>query len=674
MKKIFTLLTLFAASIGVIDAQTTVSWSLSQANDLSGTSSEATINVSNVSNGSNLTINGTKTYSGGTGTLFSPTTDLKEHKTAKTDGTNLVTFKFTIPTGFKFVPTNLSFFGAKDGSGNNHYADIKINDDIIIKQYAFVRGDSSNPGEKKSQTISSESQYEGEVSLSFNLYGKSTNARKGWVIGDVILTGTLSNSGDTRTNAPISWDKESVSLKVRDQFNAPTLTNSENLAVTFSSNNTSVANVDEKGAITLVDGAIGTAIISATYTGTAADDANASKYKTTTAFTTITVNTNVVDAYAWAEYPAEPLPSLTKIWKAAKTSGISTADSELFGNDENISVKTVYAPKYSNYVKNYLGQEFSGAMQAGRAGAAPTADNLTGTESSGNTPLVVTPAKDMKLYMFIRRQGLEQSVTTTDDTENNIITKTHVIGYSANDGKSVYASDQSDITKKLDQKLYFGLADGEAKGNDYIYVAAEWSLLANHTYTIWTTGTTIHMNAIGYYIEPVEAPSAHLYLGENETNEHPAFNGEDYNQIYYNDVTNHGVTLKHDNTGAEIYWNFTAATDANEPATNEPAAQVGETTVEKDGMTYNLYTGPIKEISANKGTLSYFARLNGVDSEVKTVTVNDQGTSIDEIGVDTEAAPAEYFNLQGVRVAADALTPGIYVKRQGNKATKVYVK
>lgn len=169
-------------------------------------------------------------------------------------------------------------------------------------------------------------------------------------------------------------------------------------------------------------------------------------------------------------------------------------------------------------------------------------------------------------------------------------------------------------------------------------------------------------------------PSAHLYLGDGETNEHPAFNGEDYNQIYYNDVTNHGVTLKHGNTGAEIYWNFTAATDANEPATNEPAAQAGETTVEKDGVTYNLYTGPIKDISANKGTLSYFARLKGADSEVKTVTVNDQGTSIDEIGVDTEAAPAEYFNLQGVRVAADALTPGIYVKRLGNKVEKICVK
>lgn len=39
-----------------------------------------------------------------------------------------------------------------------------------------------------------------------------------------------------------------------------------------------------------------------------------------------------------------------------------------------------------------------------------------------------------------------------------------------------------------------------------------------------------------------------------------------------------------------------------------------------------------------------------------------------------EDAPVEYFNLQGVRVNADNLTPGVYVKRQGEKAVKFLVK
>ena len=49
------------------------------------------------------------------------------------------------------------------------------------------------------------------------------------------------------------------------------------------------------------------------------------------------------------------------------------------------------------------------------------------------------------------------------------------------------------------------------------------------------------------------------------------------------------------------------------------------------------------------------------------------GTAVEGIAVDA-AAPVEYFNLQGVRVNAENLTPGIYVRRQGKVATKVIVK
>lgn len=49
------------------------------------------------------------------------------------------------------------------------------------------------------------------------------------------------------------------------------------------------------------------------------------------------------------------------------------------------------------------------------------------------------------------------------------------------------------------------------------------------------------------------------------------------------------------------------------------------------------------------------------------------GTAVEGIAVDA-AAPVEYFNLQGVRVNAENLIPGIYVRRQGKVATKVIVK
>lgn len=42
--------------------------------------------------------------------------------------------------------------------------------------------------------------------------------------------------------------------------------------------------------------------------------------------------------------------------------------------------------------------------------------------------------------------------------------------------------------------------------------------------------------------------------------------------------------------------------------------------------------------------------------------------------VETEQAAAEYFTLQGTRVAADSLTPGLYIVRRGNKVSKILVK
>ena len=56
--------------------------------------------------------------------------------------------------------------------------------------------------------------------------------------------------------------------------------------------------------------------------------------------------------------------------------------------------------------------------------------------------------------------------------------------------------------------------------------------------------------------------------------------------------------------------------------------------------------------------------------EIKSVKVSDRdGAGVDTIVVENENAPVEYFNLQGVRVAEPA--NGIFLRRQGNKVTKV---
>lgn len=54
---------------------------------------------------------------------------------------------------------------------------------------------------------------------------------------------------------------------------------------------------------------------------------------------------------------------------------------------------------------------------------------------------------------------------------------------------------------------------------------------------------------------------------------------------------------------------------------------------------------------------------------------NATTSAIDSIVVDgDENAPVEYFNIQGVRVNADQLVPGLYIVRQGSKTSKIIVK
>ena len=58
------------------------------------------------------------------------------------------------------------------------------------------------------------------------------------------------------------------------------------------------------------------------------------------------------------------------------------------------------------------------------------------------------------------------------------------------------------------------------------------------------------------------------------------------------------------------------------------------------------------------------------------VTFNGQGEPVASVnGIEADAdAVAEYYNLEGMRMDATSLTPGIYVVRRGNKVNKVLIK
>lgn len=54
------------------------------------------------------------------------------------------------------------------------------------------------------------------------------------------------------------------------------------------------------------------------------------------------------------------------------------------------------------------------------------------------------------------------------------------------------------------------------------------------------------------------------------------------------------------------------------------------------------------------------------------VNVNVQTSAIDDIEADNAGMPVEYYNMQGVKVSGNE--PGLYIRRQGDKTSKVIVK
>lgn len=69
------------------------------------------------------------------------------------------------------------------------------------------------------------------------------------------------------------------------------------------------------------------------------------------------------------------------------------------------------------------------------------------------------------------------------------------------------------------------------------------------------------------------------------------------------------------------------------------------------------------DVSCNSDTPNIFVTYNGVN----------KSAGISAVEADANA-PVEYYDMRGIRHNAESLAPGLYIKRQGNKATKVVVK
>lgn len=105
-------------------------------------------------------------------------------------------------------------------------------------------------------------------------------------------------------------------------------------------------------------------------------------------------------------------------------------------------------------------------------------------------------------------------------------------------------------------------------------------------------------------------------------------------------------------------------------------------------LTYHLMTPVATDFKYVSGSSSVRARADEQkysgtveavsNSQIRrSISFNsntDIPTGLDNVSVADENAPVEYYNLQGVKMPSENLTPGIYIRRQGQKASKVVIR
>lgn len=130
------------------------------------------------------------------------------------------------------------------------------------------------------------------------------------------------------------------------------------------------------------------------------------------------------------------------------------------------------------------------------------------------------------------------------------------------------------------------------------------------------------------------------------------------------------LTIRPESETATLYDVVIAINNANnkwEDVTEKiETDEAGKLTYDKETTT--VVWSP-KEAGAKQ---AYIDAVEG--AYITAITVNYKaglGSAVEGIAVEESDAPAEYYNLQGIRVNPDNAAPGIYIVRKGSKVSKI---
>lgn len=458
-------------------------------------------------------------------------------------------------------------------------------------------------------------------------------------ISQVVITYESALSGDQKP-ADLSFDETNVTANLGESFTAPILNNPNNLPVVWSSSNEEVATV--ANGVVAIKGE-GTTVISAKSEETAEFGAGNASY-------TLTV-TDPNKPGASIENPmtvAQALEACASAPKGVYVKGVVTA------------VVTEYSEQYKNVTYNIadaLGDTDVLEVFRGKWGADVTATE-DGNPVVGATVIIFG---NLKIY-----SGKKEF-----DAGNEIVSYTAPAlpsaglafpqeSYTINLGDDFTAPDLSKATSATPTYTSSNPAVAEVNATTGAVTVKTYGTTV---ITVKTEATSAHLAGEASYTLVVNNPditiekpltvAEALAVCENEP--HNVYVKGIVTEIetkYDSNYKNVSFYIADEATSTEVLLAYRTKWGEDVTPTADSNPEVGATVIIFGDL--KIHNG-IKEFNAGNLIVKY----------------NSIGTGIEDIEADNNA-DVEYFNLQGVRVANPE--NGLFIRRQGNKVTKVIVK
>lgn len=459
-------------------------------------------------------------------------------------------------------------------------------------------------------------------------------------VAKIVITYEPQNPDDTRVPADLAWSENAVTVLTTEiaDFHAPTLTNPHSVAVAYASDNTAVATITEAGVVALT-GTKGDAKITATFAGN-------DSYKPQEVSYTITVKAPVPVNTSSLENPYTVAEALAIIADLDGTTldnvyvkGIVDANPDFSAQYGNITYNIFDAPKSetAQMLKIFRGfyfggEKFNAQNQLKEGDEVIVKGNILnygGTTPEMDANNVVVSLNGSTTPPVIEATEVNNVLATTALASGTPVKVNYALTVGFVNASNIFACDEDGDFIQL-------YGTNTLKAGDVI--PAGWE----GTYTLYGDNT----------------PEITFTEGALPTATEGTFTPKEVEATAITDaLVNHVVTVKN--------VNFEEATPATK---TDFTGTVGETTLN----LYNQYE--LASVEAGKYDVTGVVAIRNLNGSpvaklfVTNITKSETDSAL-LIGAGDNAAPVEYYNLQGVRI--DNPANGIFIRRQGSKAQKI---